>query len=211
MREQISPHGTIEVTGAGEVEVSPDQAVISLSVITQADTAAEASAANARRMHSVIDAVADLPHRRVTTSGLGVTPITRYDPERDNSEITGFRATNSVTVVTEPADAGRIYDAGVKAGANQSSGISYRVADERPYRAEALRLAVERALADARTVAETAALELLGPQSVQIDPGDGAIVYRAAPLATEAPPSPMLPDDITIAASVRMAFRTRSQ
>ncbi|HLT36779.1 MAG TPA: SIMPL domain-containing protein, partial [Enhygromyxa sp.] len=194
--------------GAGEVEVAPDQALISLTVITQAQTAAEAAARNAERMQAVIDAVTGLAHEDLSTSGLGISPITSYDPETDASRIVGFRATNGVTVTATPGDAGRIYDAGVQAGANQSSGVTFRVADERPYRDQALRIAVERAHADARTVAGAAAIALLGPERIQIDPGPGPIAYRAATIDTELPASPMLPNDITIAASVRIVFRT---
>lgn len=208
MPEQIHFGGTIEVTAAAEVEVAPDQAVISLSVITQAKGAAEAAADNATSMQAVIDAIAGLPHDGLTTIGVGVNPITSYDPQGDSTEIIGFRATNGVTVTAKPADAGRIYDAGVQAGANQSSGISFRVADERPHRDAALRMAMDRAHADARVVAETAAVELVGPQSIHIDPGVEPLVYRAAVLGTEAPTSPMLPDDVTIAASVRVVYRT---
>jgi hypothetical protein len=207
--EQIYFDGTIEVTGAGEVEVAPDQAVISLTVITQAKTATEAAASNATRTRAVIDAVAGLAHGGITTAGVGVNPITSYDPETNVSEIVGFRATNGVTVVAKPADAGRIYDAGVQAGANQSSGIGFRVADERPHREAALRMAMERAHADARVVAEAAAIGLVGPASIHIDPGVEPFVYRAAALGSDAPSSPMLPDDVTIAASVRVVYRTR--
>ncbi|HVH99199.1 MAG TPA: SIMPL domain-containing protein [Enhygromyxa sp.] len=209
MVEQLSFDGTIEVTAAGEVEVAPDQAVISLTVITQAKTAAEAAACNAERTRAVIDAVSALPIDGLTTVGVGINPITAYDPESDASEIVGFRATNGVTVVTKPADAGRIYDAGVQAGANQSSGISFRLADERPHREAALRMAIERAHADARVVAEAAGINLLGPQTIHIDPGVEPLVYRAAALGADTPASPMLPDDVPIAASVRVVYRTR--
>ena len=157
----------------------------------------------------MIDAVSALPIDGLTTVGVGINPITAYDPESDASEIVGFRATNGVTVVTKPNDAGRIYDAGVQAGANQSSGISFRLADERPHREAALRLAIERAHADARVVAETAGISLLGPQLIHIDPGVEPLVYRAAALGADTPASPMLPDDVTIAASVRVVYRTR--
>src|SRR5690606_28443961 len=114
-----------------------------------------------------------------------------------------------VEVLTKPIYAGRIYDAGVEAGANQSSGISFRVQDERPYREEALRLAVKQAYADARVVAETAAIKLEGPVSIEIDPTPEPVSYRATTLSAEAASSPVIPDELTIAATVRVVLRTK--
>jgi uncharacterized protein YggE len=163
----------IEVTGMGAVQVAPDQAVISLSVITRASSRAEAVTDNGTRTQAVIEAVSTLPVLAVTSSGIGVTPIHNR----------GFRATQSVTIVGRPEDIAHVYDVGVRAGANQSSGVSLQLADEWPHRAVALRLAVERARADARVVAEATGMEL-GPMCVRIEPEPGLfasvrVVYRA--------------------------------
>jgi uncharacterized protein YggE len=165
----------LEVTGMGASAVAPDRAVISLSVITQASTRAEAIADNARRTRAVIEAVSMLPILAVTSSGTGVTLI----PNR------GFRATQSITIVGKPEDIARIHDAGVRAGANQSSGVHFEVADAWPARKAALRLAVARARADAHVVARAAGVGLLGPAHVHIEPEPGRfagvrVVYRTA-------------------------------
>ena len=122
----------------------------------EAETAAEASTENADVTLGVVNAVSAQPNHGVNTSGLGVNPISSYDPDTRTTTITGFRATNRVIVKTKVGYAGQVFDAGIEAGANQSSGIGFRVQDDRPQREQALRLAVEQAAARAKTAASAA-------------------------------------------------------
>src|SRR5690606_23128675 len=73
--------GIRESPGTGLVEVAPDLGVARLAVITEAETAAEAVQQNATRMQQVLAAVQALPHREIETVGLGVRPITTWDPD----------------------------------------------------------------------------------------------------------------------------------
>lgn len=200
---------TLQVTGTGKVQVAPDEAVVDLGVITEAKTAAEAVAANAKQTQAVFDEVSAQPNHGVTTLGLGVNPIYSYDPNTNVGTIVGFRATNGVQVRTKIGYAGRIYDAGVAAGASQSSGIAFRLQHEASYREEALRLAVKNAYTEAGVVAMAASAELAGIESIQIDAGGGGIYYRAAALDAKAVTTPVQPEDKTITASVHVVFRIR--
>lgn len=205
----MNGHGTLTVTGTGKVQVAPDEAVVHLQVLTEGKTAAEAVSANATRMQAVLDAVSAEPNHGVTTSGLGVSPIYSYDSSTNVSRIVGFRATNGVEVKTKIGYAGQIYDAGIGAGANESSGISFRIQNEEPHREEALRIAVQDAHKEARLVAKAANVQLEGSQSIQIDPGGGRLVYRSEGLDAKAAATPILPEDKTLSATVQIVFRTR--
>lgn len=203
--------GTLEVSGTGRVEVSPDEAVVGLSVVTEAKTAAEAVADNAKATQAVVQAVSALPNHGVTTFGLSVSPLTRYDQATGTTTIVGFRATNGVSVRTKIDYAGRVFDEGIRAGANQSSGIDFRLQNEAPHRERALELAVDEAHAQARAVAKAAGVELVGPRSISVDPSGGPRpLLRATALDASAPPTPVQPGDVTVAASVRIVFRIRS-
>jgi uncharacterized protein YggE len=180
-----------------------------LEVITEASTASEAVALNAEITQAVLDAVMDEPNQGVTTTGLGVHPIYEYDPQTNVSSVVGFRASNGVKVVTKPITAGQVYDAGIQAGANVSSGISYRIENEAPLRELALRLAVEQAFIEATIVADTARVELLGPETIVIDPLGGPIMLRAEKLSADAEATPVIPEDLDISANVRITFKTR--
>ena len=204
-------HGTLLVTGTGRVQVAPDEALISLGVISDEKTAAEAVASNARITQALIDAISSQPNHGVTTTALSLSPLVSYDPTTGVGTVVGFRATNGVEVKTKVDYAGQIYDAGVAAGANQSSGITFRVKDEAPHREEALRVAVEEAYSEAKLVAKTAKVALEAAESIQIDPGGGRVIYRAAALDSKSVATPVLPEDRTITASVQIRFRTRER
>jgi uncharacterized protein len=197
------------VTGTGKVQVAPDEAIVHLSIVTEASTAAEAVASNGRQAQTVIDAVSAEPNHGVTTSGLSVYPIMSYEPDTSVSKIVGFRAQNGVDVTTKPGYVGQIFDAGMAAGANQSSGITFRVQNESPYREEALRLAVEEAIKEAKIVARAANLTLHGIESMQVEPGDGVIFFRSEAVDAKAMATPVLPERQTITARVSVQFRTR--
>ncbi len=198
----------LQVTGTGKVQVAPDEAVVDLGVTSEAKTAAEAVADNAKRTRAVMDAVSAQPNHGVTTLGLGVSPLYSYDPNTHVGTIVGFRATNGVQVRTKIGYAGQIYDAGVAAGASESSGIAFRLQNEQPHREEALRLAVMSAQTEAGIVAKAAGVDLAGIESIQIAAAGGGIYYRAAALDA-AVATPVQPEDKTISASVDMVFRLR--
>jgi uncharacterized protein YggE len=202
---QQQAHGSLEATGVGSVEVAPDLADVRLSVITEAATATLAASTNAERLRDVLDAVEALPHRRVSTLGLSLQPIYRYDSETRTSSITGYRAENSIKVEAAVDDAGRIFDAGIAAGANTSSGIDFRLEDDQPYREEAIDRAFRQAHADASAVATAAAVTLLGPEELAVDPQES----RPRPLfelASRDVSTPVLPGLLTVSATVRVRF-----
>jgi uncharacterized protein len=206
----LDKHGTLSVTGTGNVQVAPDEAIVELGVVTEAKTAAEAVANNAQVTQAVIDGVSAKPNHGVTTTGLSVSPILRYDQQTGVSTIVGFRATNGVEVKTKVADAGQVYDAGIAAGATSSSGITFGIQNETPYREDALRLAVEAAHREAKVVAQAARVELVGIQSIQVDPAGGRYAFRAAALDISAVATPVIPQEKTISATAQIVFRTRA-
>lgn len=144
----------------------------------------------------------------VTTAGLSVYPLYSYDEPNKIPVIKGFRATNGVNVKTKVGYAGRIYDAAVTAGANESSGIAFQIQNEAPLREKALRLAVENAHREAKLVAQAARIELTGIESIQIDAGSGRLFYRADAINYKA--TPVMPEDRTLSASVQISYRTRA-
>jgi len=203
-------YGTLEVSGHGEVGAAPDVATTRLAVITEAKTAAQAARDNAAAMQKITSVVQGLPHRTISTSGLGVHPVSTWNSDTRTSTITGFRADNGVTVESDIDGAGVIFDAGIAAGANQSSGITFGLLDDRPHREEALRIAVKEAHADASVVASTANAVLTGSQSIEVDPASAPAVRRLDLARAEAA-TPVMPGALTIAARVRIVFRYRPE
>lgn len=174
----------VSVTGEGEARVSPDMAVITLSVLREAETAREALDANNAAMTDVIDAlkVRGIEARDLQTSGLSISPQYVY-PRDDNDEqrprIVAYRVTNSLTVrVRDLAKVGEVLDEAVTLGVNQGGNIAFTNEDLSEALADARTRAVEDAVAKARTLAEAAGASL----------GD---VLRISESSSSAPPRPM--------------------
>jgi uncharacterized protein len=160
---QTSP--TIQVSGKGEAAVAPDMAILSLTVMREAETAREALDEANAAMGEVIAAMRGegVADRDLQTSGLSISPRYVY-PERgeDNGpRIVGYQVTNSLTVrVREIERVGEILDLSVTMGVNQGGNIVLTNDDPAATLEEARRSAVENARAKAETLADAAGVRL---------------------------------------------------
>ncbi|MBL8769943.1 MAG: SIMPL domain-containing protein [Phenylobacterium sp.] len=122
---------TLNLAAYGEARVAPDMAVISLGVMTEGRTAAEAMSANAQRMTAVMASLrrAGLADRDIQTSNLNLSPQYRYQ-ENQPPQLIGYQVSNQVTItVNDLKRLGPAVDASVAAGANQVNGISFGLKD----------------------------------------------------------------------------------
>lgn len=176
----------ISVTGEGEVAIVPDLAILSGGVSTTAKTAREASEANAKLMTGVMTAVKStgIGEQDVQTSRLSLHPV--RDNTRNETRITGFQASNQVTIkVRDVAKVADLIDRLVAAGANDIYGIQFIVSSP----SKPLDRAREAAMADARRKAEVYAkaanVKLGAPVSIteegSITPGPVLMRAPAAP------------------------------
>ena len=118
---------TLTLSSSGEARTTPDQATISLGVMTEGTTAAVAMQRNRERMNSIVAAIraAGIAEKDIQTSGLSLNP--QYAHENNRApRVTGYQASNQVTLnVNDLARLGPVVDAVVAAGANQVNGISF--------------------------------------------------------------------------------------
>ena len=138
---------TLSLSAHGEVQTAPDEATITLGVVTKAATAREAMAQNAQRMGAVIEALrgAGVAAKDVQTSNINLEAQYVYAPNTP-PRLTGYQATNDVTVtIVDLARLGPAIDAVSEAGANQINGIGFGL--KSPQGAEdAARIAAVKAL-----------------------------------------------------------------
>ncbi len=159
---------TLGVTATGTVGAPPDTAVVTLGVVTEADTAGPALTENNERMSELIDAfmAAGVADRDIGTSGFSVEPVMSFPPPREDGSqpaprITGYRVSNNVTVkIREIAMAGNLLDQVVRIGANQVQGISFSVENDEDLLDQARREAIRSAKAMADVYAEAGGFEL---------------------------------------------------
>jgi uncharacterized protein YggE len=160
------PTPRITVVGEGETAASPDMAILSLSVLREADTARAALDANNKAMAAVIDAMkkAGIADRDLQTSGLSIDP--RYSTVKHDSKtqeepkIIGYRVVNTLTVRVRDLDKlGAVIDSSVSLGVNQGGGITFTNDDMSKPMQEARKNAMEDAIARARTLTEAAGVK----------------------------------------------------
>ena len=174
---------TFNLSAYGETRIAPDMASISLGVMNEGKTAAEALAANATRMTAVIASLkkAGIAEKDIQTSGLNLNPQYRY-VENQPPQLIGYQVTNQVTVtVRDLKKLGAAVDATVAAGANQVNGIGFGLAD--PTAAE--------------NAAREAAVKALGAKAELYARATGYRISRLVTLSegggySAPPPMPML-------------------
>lgn len=152
----------IVVTGEGEAATAPDLAMLSLTVMREAQSAREALTANSDAMTAVIAAMKDfgIAERDLQTSNIRIDPRYSHAPKPDGTQqatLTGYTVSNSLTVrVRDISKAGEVLDKAVSLGVNQGGGISFGNEDPAAVVKEARRKAVADAFEKAGTLAEAA-------------------------------------------------------
>lgn len=198
----------IVTTGIGRVEAEPNQAVVTVGVQVQRQTAAAASAEAARVADQILGRLQQLGIRRpdVRTSGLQLAPV--YSTPRDGTPtIVGYRASYTLTItLNDLKQVGPAIDASVAAGANTIAGISFGLRDPSAARREALAMAVRDAREKADVIARAAGLQIKGIERIVEEGVDVQVrmLERAAP--APAVPTPIEPGTVSVTARVTAVF-----
>ncbi len=205
----------IQVNANATVRRAPDRAAVQIAVETLAETAGEATAANAATMDRVLAAIRRLgiPDARIQTARIELHP--RYDHRRDGAPpvIVGYQAVNQLVVQLDDIDlVGRTIDAAVEAGANRVTGVRFELSQPDAAYHDALRLAVARAREEAMVLAEALG-ESLGPP-LQVTTGGVApppVAMRMEALQRDmAVDTPVQPGELDVHASVSITYRLGS-
>jgi uncharacterized protein YggE len=173
LREQMPD--TVSVTGTGRVTLSPDRFSFNATVQTISPTVEEAVNENNTKVAAVIAALkaGGAKAEEIQTSNFSIYPQQDYTQQQQGKlpRVVGYQVSNSITVTKKQiADAGRLLQAALSAGVNQTSGLSFSVSDPTRGRDEGMRAA----FADARTKAALlaqAAGRTLGPAMTIVELG----------------------------------------
>jgi uncharacterized protein YggE len=146
----------VVVSGDSIVRSRPDTALVTVAVVTQAQTALAAQQENARKSEAVVRAVraAAGAGAEVETSGYSLQPQYTY---RQNEQplIQGYQARNGVNVTMgDLTKVGAVIDAATTAGANNVDNLSFTLRRDRPARDQALAEATRAALSKAQVIAQ---------------------------------------------------------
>jgi uncharacterized protein len=147
----------VVVSGDSIVQAQPDTAIVSISVVTQAKQAIDAQQQNATKAEAVVRTLKSAAGAgaEVKTGGYSLQPQRVYK-EGQPPTITGYEARNTVTVtLNELNRLGAVIDASGQAGANDISGISFTLRQDRPARDQALKDATREAISKAQVIAQS--------------------------------------------------------
>jgi len=210
-----SNEGPVVVTmGEGVVKRAPDRAWVTIAAESRAMTPGEVQKLNADAMSAVMQKLkgVGLPAEAIRTAAYELRP--EFDYANNRQTLRGYVARNAIEVrVDDLPKLGEVLDVAVGAGATSVSGIRFDLKD----RTSAEQMALQRAVADARAQAETAAqaagmkVERVVRIEVHRDtsmPPPRPMTTMRAEMAMSAEP-PMAPGELEIRAMVTITAAIR--
>ncbi len=208
-----APLDVITVQGTGKVSLKPDTARITFGVVSQKKNAKEAMDATSAAMEKVLAALKAQSIKDEDVRTTGVNVYASYDYSGKTRELTGYEASNQVSVtVRDLAKFGELIDVVITAGANSMDGVQFVLDDDTKAYNEALKLAVK----DAKAKADLLAAEISaktgrvvrlaegGTQSVQ--PMYDYRTSAAAAMAMDAKAAPISVGTMEVSASVEITY-----
>jgi len=204
----------IWVTGEGEVTVVPDIATLSLGVEARAETAEEARTEAAEAMDRVMTTLKDngVAEKDIQTKYFSVYPIIRWNDEKNEEVITGYRVSNTVTAkVRDIEEIGTIIDVVIEAGGDliRINNIEFSVDDTSVYHGEAREEAMADAQAKAEQLAAMAGVSLGKPTYVSESiymPSFGYPRMEMMEMPVPAAETPISPGEMEITLTVQVAY-----
>ncbi|MEZ5316302.1 MAG: SIMPL domain-containing protein [Vicinamibacterales bacterium] len=205
----------IVASGHASITRAPDQAWVSIAAEARAAEPAAAQTQSAEAMTAVrkVLAGAGFAEETIRTTEYSLRPNVEY--ENGRSRVRGYIARNEIEVrVDDLTKLGRVIDAAGGAGATSMSGLRFDLKNRADVEREALKMAVEDAMARARAMASGAGASL-GPILQVVEQG-----ARSAPVpmarmtmqmaeAAPAPPTPVSPGQLDITADVTVHVSIR--
>ncbi|MBC5809687.1 MAG: SIMPL domain-containing protein, partial [Candidatus Eremiobacteraeota bacterium] len=185
------PESTMTVQGAGVVERSPDLARLSLSIVTNDDSAVVSSSRNNDVYNTLKSRLNGLgiADDAIRTSSYNVTfvphPPRGLPPEQQQPRY-GYITTRYLSVTVTPIEnLGKAIDAATAAGVTNVGNVSFDLKDRKTQYRAALAAAMADAKATADTVAAAGGFSIVRVRSVNVG-------YSGIPLQAPAPAPPMM-------------------
>ncbi|MFH0967968.1 MAG: SIMPL domain-containing protein [Methanobacteriota archaeon] len=212
----------IHVSGSGVVKTAPDRCEISFSVVTKNSDVKAAQKENARKMDTVMGALKDPSKGNLTPAEIGTSSYSiseMYSPDdalkaKFGENVVIYEVSNTITIETDRIDlVGDFIDIAVASGANGVSSLQFTLSKARTteFRTQALKIAVDKAKADAEAVASALGQQVGPVREVTVDDTYSPPLYynqdmKTASYAAAAPSTPIQPGSIDVTAKVSIAY-----
>lgn len=168
-KTNVTTKRTINVSGDGEMNISPDLAYVTFGVMTEKNTVNEAQKENSSAMNNIIASIKKegIQKEDIKTTNYNINPKYNYDNKTGTSTLVGYTVSSSLNVTVRDINkVGIIIDRAIESGANFSNGISFGVSDYEKYYNMALLKAVSKAKGKADIIASAIDVKLTVPVSI---------------------------------------------
>ena len=162
----------LSVSGSGSVQSLPDQAAVTLGVVTRGATAGEAQQENAAKATAIRETlrVLGIADKDIQTEEYTFRP--EYSREGNERVIIGYTASNTIRVqVRDMALVGDVVDAVLANGANTIHSLDFSIHDTNELRQKALESAVKDAREKADAIARALGSRIVGVHHVTENTG----------------------------------------
>ena len=178
-----APEHTVTVSGSGDVSVAPDVADVSIGVMVQKTTVAEAQSAAATSMSAVLAAVKKdgVDPKDIVTTNISLSPVYDYSSSGSVPRLVGEQFSNTVTVtVRNLKSVASVVDDAIAAGATTINGIAFRLDDPTAVQAQARQIAMADARSKADALTSAAGVSVRGVASITETTAQTPVYYSGA-------------------------------
>lgn len=210
----------LAANGEGAETAAPDIAIVTLGVVSRADSARAALDANNADMDKVIQAMRGeaIADKDIATTGFSISPVYSNPPQPRPGErpaepaIVAYQVSNQVRIVVRDLDkTGTVLDRAVTAGANHAGSINFDIEDRQALADKAIGAAIADARRKAELMAAAAGVRLVRVLSVNASEGGGAPMYRREAMMAAAPPVPVMGGELSITANASISWEIAPQ
>ena len=203
----------VSATGTGVAIGEPDIAIITVGVNVERDSVEQARADAADAQQAVIDSLKanGVDDADIQTVQFSVQPRYNFNRGDEQPEIIGYSVNNVISVKIRDIDTtGKAIDDAVAAGGNDAvvQGVSFTIDDPEELRAEARKLAVEAAMAQAEQLADAAGVNLGSLLTISENGGGVPFAFNESGFATasDSAVSPIQVGELEIRISVSLVY-----
>jgi len=205
----------ISVTGYAERTVSPDTASITLGVVSEADTTAEAKIANDQAMNLIISNLMELGISKadMKTSSFTISPNYTLNADKKTRSITGYSVGNMLSVKTHDfTKLSDIIQNSTESGANQIYAVRFYLENDTIIKDELVAEALRNGKKQASLIATSLGIRLGDVLSVSVSdysPSYNIVNFEKLSMRAADSSTPIEEGTLKITATASLSFAIR--
>ncbi|MFA5169154.1 MAG: SIMPL domain-containing protein [Candidatus Paceibacterota bacterium] len=154
----------ISVTGTGEVYVTPDIGLVSISVVAKNNNVSVATSESSEKMNSIIEYLKNnsVEEKDIKTTSFNIYPVYSWEDKTGKRNLDGYEVSQTIQVkIRDLTKVGDIISNATRLGANDISSLSFTVDDDEKVKEEAKELAIKDAREKAKNLEKSLGVRLV--------------------------------------------------